>query len=113
VAGHLPLLHYRQLENDVIRRSMEQFPLGMFPATSYRSERVNCGPGDLFALVTDGLIETFNQTEEEFGLDRLEQLLPQYATKPLQEIFEAVLAAVVGHGAQQDDCTLLLVRVLR
>jgi len=113
VAGHLPLLHYRQLENDVIRRSMEQFPLGMFPATSYRSERVNCGPGDLFALVTDGLIETINETEEEFGLDRLEQLLQQNTTKPLEEIFEAILAAVVAHGYQQDDRTVLLVRVLR
>jgi serine phosphatase RsbU (regulator of sigma subunit) len=113
LAGHLPLLRYQQLENNVIRRSMEQFPLGMFAATTYVSKRVNSGPGDLFALVTDGLVETSNETEEEFGLDRLEQLLQKYAARPLHEIFGAVLAAVADHGAQQDDRTLLLVRVLR
>jgi hypothetical protein len=34
LAGHPPLLHYRQLENNVIRRPMEQFPLGTFAAAT-------------------------------------------------------------------------------
>lgn len=111
-AGHPPLLHYRRSENDVVRRGMEQFPLGLFLSATYASGRVPCGPGDLFALVTDGIVETTDAQEEEFGLDRLAQLVSRLAARPLPEIFETVLAAVARHGAQRDDRTLLLVRVL-
>lgn len=112
VAGHPPLLHYRHSKQDVIRCGMEQFPLGLFPDVAYASNRVCCGPGDIFALVTDGLTEVACARGEEFGLTRVEELLRQNAARPLPEIFEAVLAAVALHGAQQDDQTLLLVRVL-
>lgn len=111
-AGHLPLLHYRRSKQDVARCGIEQFPLGMFGAGAYKSKRVQCEPGDLFAIVTDGLTETTDFRGQEFGLDRLEHLLIQHAARPLTEIFHEVLDAVVRHGAQQDDRTLLLVRVL-
>ena len=70
------------------------------------------GSGDIFALVTDGLIETLNQEDEEFGLQRLEHLLLQNATRPLPEIFDALIAAVSAFGPQNDDRTVLLVRML-
>jgi hypothetical protein len=45
-------------------------------------------------------------------MERLEQLLVQNACRTLPEIFDAVLAAVSRYGQQQDDRTLLLVRIL-
>jgi hypothetical protein len=111
-AGHLPLLHYRQAHNDVVRWTAEQFPLGLFPDLAFATQCVPCGTGDIFAIVTDGLTETVDEREEDFGLERLEQLLVQNACCTLPEIFDAVLAAVSRYGSQQDDRTLLLVRVL-
>jgi phosphoserine phosphatase RsbU/P len=73
---------------------------------------VQFGPGDIFALVTDGLIETLNQRDEEFGLQRLEHLLLQNATRPLSEIFDALIAAVSAFDPQKDDRTVLLARIL-
>ena len=111
-AGHLSLLHYRQAHNDVVRLAAEQFPLGLFPDLAFATQCVPCGIGDIFAIVTDGLTETVDEREEDFGLERLEQLLVQNAGRTLPEIFDAVLAAVSRYGSQQDDRTLLLVRIL-
>ena len=111
-AGHLPLLQYRQAHNDVVRWSAEQFPLGLFPDLAFSTHCVPFGTGDIFAIVTDGLTETVDEHEEDFGLERLEQLLVKNACRTLPEIFDAVLAAVSAYGAQLDDRTLLLVRIL-
>jgi serine phosphatase RsbU (regulator of sigma subunit) len=78
----------------------------------YLSERVSCGPGDVFALVTDGLTETVNKRDEEFGLPRLEHRLLENAQRPLPQIFDALIAAVSAFGPQRDDRTILLVRIL-
>jgi sigma-B regulation protein RsbU (phosphoserine phosphatase) len=106
------LLQYRQAPNDVVQRTAEQFPLGLFPDLAFATQRVPYGTGDIFAIVTDGLTETVDEREEDFGLERLEQLLVQNAGRTLPEIFDAVLAAVSRYGSQQDDRTLLLVRIL-
>jgi serine phosphatase RsbU (regulator of sigma subunit) len=112
LAGHPPLLHYRQSTEDVTRRAMIQYPLGLMPDVGYVSARVDCSHGDIFALVTDGLIETLNAQDDEFGLQRLENLLLQNAARPLPDIFDALIAAVSAFGPQTDDRTVLLVRIL-
>jgi serine phosphatase RsbU (regulator of sigma subunit) len=111
LAGHPPLLHFSQSARRVSRRAMIQYPLGLMPAGGYVSEQAQFGPGDIFALVTDGLIETLNQEDEEFGLQRLEHLLLQNSARPLPEIFDALIAAISAFGPQNDDRTVLLVRV--
>jgi sigma-B regulation protein RsbU (phosphoserine phosphatase) len=112
LAGHPPLLHFSHAAQCVSRRAMIQYPLGLMSAGGYVSERVQFGPCDIFALVTDGLIETLNPKDEEFGLSRLEHLLLQNAKRPLPEIFDALIAAVSTFGPQKDDRTVLLVRIL-
>src|ERR1700688_2594385 len=112
LAGHPPLLHFSQSAQRVSRRAMIQYPLGLMSAGGYVTEHAQFEPGDIFALVTDGLIETLNQKDEEFGLSRLEHLLLQNAARTLPEIFDALIAAVSAFGPQKDDRTVLLVRIL-
>lgn len=109
-AGSMPLLPYRQSRKEVVRLSMEQFPLGLFPAASYSSGHATYGAKDLFAIFTDGLVETTDAWEEEFGLQRMGNVLLQFAGRPLTEIYDAAPDAVRRHGRQADDRTLLLVR---
>ena len=112
-AGHVPLLQYRRRQRDIVRcRSRAQFPLGLFEDADYISRRVRYEVGDVFALVTDGVVEATDQHEGQFGFEGLEQILCDSAERPLSEIFEAALTAVTRHGIQRDDQTLLLVRVL-
>lgn len=113
LAGHLPILHYRDQSRDVVRLSMEQFPVSLIPGGSYTSRRVTFSPHDLFLMLTDGISEVPNEHGEEFGLNRLEQLLVQHAAHPLPRIWEAMMREVSQYGPQQDDQTLLLLRVCR
>jgi len=78
----------------------------------YVSQRVTCSPQDLFLMMTDGISEVANASDEEFGLDRLEALLGNNAGQPLPQLWELIMAEVNRHGVQQDDQTLLLLRVV-
>ena len=111
LAGHVPILHYRNRSRDTTRLSMEQFPLGLIPGGCYASQRVPYSSRDLFLMLTDGISEVPNDRDEEFGLARVEQLLTQHSAEPLPQIWERIMEHVRQHGLQQDDQTLLLVRV--
>lgn len=111
LAGHVPILHYRERSRETVRLSTKQFPLGLIPGSPYASERVSYSPRDLFLMLTDGITEVANERDEEFGLARLERLLSQHADQPLSEIWELVIGEVRQHGVQQDDQSLLLLRV--
>jgi serine phosphatase RsbU (regulator of sigma subunit) len=111
VAGHVPILHYRGRSRDTTRLSMEQFPLGLVPGGDYQSARVVHSRGDLFLMVSDGILETANDKEEEFGLGRVEQLLARHAAEPLPRICELITDEVKRYGEQRDDQSLLLLRV--
>ncbi|MGA2095786.1 MAG: PP2C family protein-serine/threonine phosphatase [Candidatus Acidiferrum sp.] len=112
LAGHPPILHYRHGSGDTARLSMEQLPLGLIPGGSYASKRVSFSPRDLFLMVTDGITEVANARDEEFGLTRLQELLAHNATRGLPEIWDLIMREVRRHGPQQDDQSLLLLRVL-
>jgi phosphoserine phosphatase RsbU/P len=112
LAGHPPILHYREPSRDIARLAMEQFPLGLMPGGSYSSRRVTYSPRDVFLMLTDGISEVANANDQEFGLDRLEELLKQNAAQPLPHLWELIMGDVTRHGVQQDDQTLLLLRVL-
>ena len=111
LAGHPPILHYRAPTGDIARLTLEQFPLGLMPGGRYSSQRVSYSPRDLFLMISDGISEVPNENDEEFGLDRLEQLLSKNAVQPLPKLWELIMGEVKRHGVQQDDQTLLLLRV--
>ncbi len=112
LAGHPPILHYRHGSSDTTRLSMEQLPLGLIPGGSYASKRVIYSPRDLFLMITDGITEVANAKDEEFGLTRLQELLSRHATRALPEIWDLIMQEVRQHGPQQDDQSVLLLRVL-
>jgi sigma-B regulation protein RsbU (phosphoserine phosphatase) len=72
------------------------------------------GPGDVFLLYTDGISEAMNDTGECFGDVRLAELVGQHADLPSDELRERILRDVgtfAGSAAQQDDMTMVLLRV--
>jgi hypothetical protein len=112
LAGHLPILHYRATTGTIEPLTLQQFPLGFFDHTEYKTRRVGCAPGDLFALFSDGIVETANAMDDQFGVDRIAALLAAMPSKPLEEILDAVLAAAAVHGASHDDRSIVVIRVL-
>src|SRR5262249_25083881 len=58
VAGHHPVLRVRG--NQVDEVTSPQLAVGMFPDTTFDAHVVTWQPGDVLALVTDGLLEVFD-----------------------------------------------------
>jgi serine phosphatase RsbU (regulator of sigma subunit) len=75
-------------------------PLGLQPIADYEETTVRLGPGDHFALYTDGLLEARSHSGELYGFERLETL---FATRPNAE---RATEAAVNFG-QDDDITVL------
>jgi serine phosphatase RsbU (regulator of sigma subunit) len=112
LAGHLPILHYRDATGLVAELSFGQLPVAMFDDQVYRTMPVAFERGDVFALVTDGLTEVFDTSDNELGLNPLKDVIAAHARQPLPEILEAVFARARSHGPQADDQSLLLIRCL-
>ncbi len=74
------------------------------------SRRIRYEAGDIFALVTDGVVEAGEDQDADLGFKRLAQILRDFPERPLPEITAAVHAEVNRRGIQQDDQTVLLVR---
>ncbi len=107
-AGHVPLLHYRRRHGDVVRYCTPQFPLGLLAGASYTPRRIRAEAGDIFALVTDGVVEIGDDQDVSLGLERVAEVLRDRARCPLEAIVEAVHAQAGRGGEQQDDRTVLL-----
>ncbi len=90
--------------------------LGILEQTEYQQGEVTLAPGDRVVLYTDGISEADNGTGEQFGDQRLCDViaaLPQDLTA--HQVAERVLAALrefLGDEEPQDDITLLVLRAL-
>jgi len=95
--------------------------LGMLPAQTYDQEEIQLAPGDVVVLFTDGISEAASTEdpepaqEEQFGEERLLEIVLAKRSKSAGEIKDAVMQAVSdftrGFG-QSDDITLVLIKRL-
>ena len=75
--------------------------------------RIDLVPGDLFVQFTDGITETMNRKKEEYGMDRLTNLLGSFSEREPDYICYKVESAIEqfqGKEEQQDDIALLAFR---
>jgi len=113
-AGHLPILHYKNVKNqlDVISLKDRDRALGMMEEGKPRQIiSIDFNNNDLFVLFTDGISETKGRNEEDFDISGVSQIILKHNKKPLPEICERVFESVRKHGRQTDDRTLMLIRV--
>lgn len=112
LAGHLPILRFDAATRSVVDLPNDELPLGIDDSPEFAARSTPANPGDLFVLLTDGLMEVMNAGGKQFGLDRLRDLVRQNGAEADEVVFDRIMAAVRAHGEQADDQTLLLVRVL-
>lgn len=109
LCGHPPILRARK-GAPIEAIAAAHVPLGITPDWTFDSAAIQCEPGDVLALVTDGLFEVFDAKDQDFGLDGIKGLLSSMADRPLPEIADGLLARVRAFGPQLDDQTMLLIR---
>src|SRR6266566_3780373 len=111
--GPYPLL-VRKGQVQAIR--LEGVPLGLIPDTQYDETTIDLEPGDVVLFASDGILESENAAQEEFGPERLKEILSAISQwDSAQAITEQILAATDGHSgaglAPHDDRTLVVLRV--
>jgi len=88
-------------------------PVGLLPDGSYEVATATLPPGSTLFLYTDGLNEANNPAEEEFGNDRLEELVTSASREYLERMPDVVLQAIAAFesGAHaSDDKTIVVLR---
>src|SRR5713101_8300286 len=95
---------------------LEGVPLGLFPEAKYDEMTIDLRPGDVVLFASDGILESENAEQEEFGSERLTSLLSGISPgDSAQRITEQILAATDGHSgvgiAPHDDRTLIVLRL--
>ena len=109
--GHLPGLVV-QSDGTVTRLSSTAAVLGLFTDWPCRTAELQLCPGDLFAIYTDGITEALNQRDEEFGEERLLDVVTRARDRSPSHIVNAVFDEVrrFSGDQQRDDVTLIVAR---
>jgi phosphoserine phosphatase RsbU/P len=103
-------------DGQVTELRLEGVPLGLFRGTEYDQEAFDLLPGDVVVFASDGIVESDNSREEEFGAERLAKVLAESVpTDDARVIADRIFAATDAHSgpgwAPHDDRTLLVLRV--
>ncbi len=111
-AGHVPPLIRRQ-SGELEPLASANFPVGLFAEAEYESARVKVAHGEFLVIYTDGVSEAANVRREEFGEERLRQILAESAARTVDELASAIRDGVkmFTQGApQSDDITVLAIQ---
>ncbi len=76
-------------------------------------ERIPLRPGDVLALYTDGLVETRDPSGEEYGYDRLTDMLRRHRHEDVDDLHRTIvqdLKSFSSDGLYDDDMTLVLLK---
>ena len=109
--GHLSALLLRADET-LERLESTCTVLGLFQELHCSLEECQVFTGDTLLLYTDGVTESFNGAEEEFGEQRLIQALRRYRELPSQALVASIVEELQQFSAreQHDDITLIVAR---
>jgi len=112
--GQAPILHYRAASGLCERHNPTSFPLAAMPLAKLRPPiGVDFEPGDVLALLSDGIYEYGDRRDELFGEQRVEAILRSHSAGSMAELSSALLSGVeaFAQGApQEDDITIVLVK---
>jgi phosphoserine phosphatase RsbU/P len=89
-------------------------PLGSFPGVTYDQIVLELTAGDVYVFCTDGIYETFNAADEEFGVDRVAEIVQSRRGEPAAAIVQAIVDGVEGFRGevpQGDDMTVVVVKI--
>lgn len=111
-AGHIPPYHLAR-EGRLSRLELGGPVLGLLPDAAYEAGETRLEAGDVVAVVTDGATEALSPDDEEFGDERLVEVLRRCAGDEAEEVlaslFDSVLAWT-GDAGCSDDLTALVVK---
>jgi serine phosphatase RsbU (regulator of sigma subunit) len=113
-AGMPPVLWYRRHIDRVERITFKSLPLGTPARFPYENRRIQLQPGDVLFMMSDGLMELFNEHREQLGLDRIGQELHRSAAEGCDAIIQHMRKLMhdwSGGHKNEDDVTMMAIKV--
>lgn len=115
-AGQGPILHYRAAERHCAWHKPTSFPVGILELDgTARSHRLHLAPGDVLALISDGIYEFPDARGQGFGEHRVADVFVRHHGASVETLADALIAEAFAFGGDQgqaDDITLVLLRRL-
>ncbi|MBZ0199790.1 MAG: serine/threonine-protein phosphatase [Ignavibacteriaceae bacterium] len=111
-AGHLPILKLANDSNNFDELLIKHLPIAATKDFNYTTNITVCSKNDLFILLTDGITETSNKKDENFGMEKVKLIILNNRNDELSNIYEKINNELTSYGKQKDDQTILLVRCL-
>jgi phosphoserine phosphatase RsbU/P len=111
-AGHNPPLIGRS-DGTISQLASGGFPLGIMPGADFEVGETDLRPGEALVVYSDGVSEAVNPRDEEFGLDRLEEVVQRNlraSAAGLRDKVESALSAFTQTAPANDDITLVIVK---
>jgi sigma-B regulation protein RsbU (phosphoserine phosphatase) len=116
-AGHLPPLVLRN--NKSKKESVEMLrptgaAIGLVEEAEFAEKTIDLQEGDLLVLYTDGVTETMNTENQEFGRKRLEALIRQVERLPVKEVIQKIRLSLEEFSEGKplaDDTTIVVNRI--
>ena len=110
-AGHPPPLLFRN--GTVVKLDVGGTPLGLISPMTYQEAELTLEPGDMLVAFSDGLTESENNFEEQFGVQRLVEAIQRARGDSLEALVDEIYRSVenwTGSTEHQDDMTLIVAR---
>lgn len=104
--GQAPLLHYEAGRRDFETLEADAIPLGISAEWQPPGVRtIRLQPGDIFAVISDGVFEALSAAGKQFGSDRVRELIATNCDRTPIEISRALrdAVAVFTEGRPPDD----------
>jgi phosphoserine phosphatase RsbU/P len=111
-AGHNPPIMGRA-DGRVEQLESGGFPLGILPQAEYDVGKVQLNSGDSLVIYSDGVSEANNLNGDEFGMERLTQVISkniQASAAGLRDKVESALSSFTQTAPANDDITLVIVK---
>jgi sigma-B regulation protein RsbU (phosphoserine phosphatase) len=115
-AGHAAPILIRHGQNRIERLDQGGPVLGLLPSARYAAGSVKIEASDSLILYSDGVNEAANANEEEFGEDRVKEIISHSGDATPAELCDRIMsqvAAFASAGPAPDDRTLMVVRFQR
>ncbi len=112
-AGHNPALFYKKQDKSLTTLDRTGMWLGVDSTSAYSQSVITMEKGDLILLYTDGVTDAIDQSEQDFGMDRLKDVLLKHADAGTDEILQSIMDAIhsfCGDIVPFDDITLVLIK---
>jgi phosphoserine phosphatase RsbU/P len=110
--GHNPPMLVRT-SGEVLQLDKGGLPVGMMKGMPYQEASGFFNPGDVLVIYSDGITESVNEKDEEFGEERLVEVVKHNLNRSasgIRDRIDEALSRFVGTMAPVDDMTLMIIK---